>query len=152
MPRLQLGLLWPCLRMYIGICLCAFERTSMECKGLSVSPNIWLCDYELRERTHLIVRVFIATITSCTPKNTHDLQTQEISDIMHAPCSFLALHAVIYKATSSYLIWARPDMKPSIWWLCKYFQCSSHNGHCELCEDKRPHLCHGICKGKDAAK
>lgn len=102
--------------------------------------------------THAPDCVFIATITSCTPENTHDLQTQEISDVMHAPRSFLALHVVIYKATSSYFIWARPDMKPSMWWLCKYFQCSSHNGHCELCEDKRPHLCHGICKGKGCSQ
>lgn len=78
--------------------------------------------------------------------------TGNVFDVTHASCPFLAPCTVTDKANIPYLIWGRLVMEPSTWWLCKYCQGSSHNGHWELCEDQGPPLCCRICKMKGCSQ
>lgn len=138
---------WDCIYMCLCVCLCVSEIMSTWVQRCSWGPKYVVAHlWNTCTHTSACACVYCYHHILYYRKHTWFADTGNVFDVMQASCPFLVLHMVIYKADIPYLIWAGPDMEPSIWWLCKYFQCSSHNGHWELCEDQRPHLCHGICR------
>lgn len=100
--------------------------------------------------THTSVCLFLDNIREpVLQKICRFVSTERVFDVVRAFCPFLGLRMVTYKDDVPYFIWMRPGMKPSIWWLSKHFQCTSHNEHWDRYADQRLPLYHGICEKKE---